>query len=515
MIKATSKKNKPNSTLKDNMVLELELVTSGSDIKALDKRFKIAANIYNTLIRVFKKRVNRLHHSKEYKETCDLHKDDPNRKRRFKELREEYELSKGDIEKYATDLTKRFTFQKVGTTKFQTPRVHIHSQIAQNLAYRALQAIEQMMFHRADELTFHNLESLGTLEGKSNTTGIRFIDRKVKWAGLEMKIRVKKNDTYARQMLTNKVKYCRIVRKTIRGKVRFYVQLVLEGTPPLKLDKEGNFKHMIGTGTVGIDIGVSQVAVTSENGMIHEELAPGVFQLEQKKKRLLRAMDRSRKANNPENFNEDGTVKKGKKKWVNSKHYEKLRFRHKDICRKQKVYRIQAHNRMANQILALGDDVKVEEMNFAGLKKRSKKTEKSKKTGRNKRKKRFGKSIGHRAPASLLLIIDRKLGYIDKDLKCINTKKVAASQYNHVSNQRVKKALSVRVHIVDGKLVQRDLYSSFVLMFVNNDLETINQVGMIQFFEEYLKIQDDIMKKNSEIATPKCMGVKEFVKKVS
>ena len=57
-----------------------------------------------------------------------------------------------------------------------------------------------------------------------------------------------------------------------------------------------------------------------------------------------------------------------------------------------------AHNILANHILSLGLDVRVETMNFKGLQAKAKKTEVSEKTGRFKRKKRFGKSLANRAP---------------------------------------------------------------------------------------------------------------------
>jgi DNA-binding transcriptional regulator WhiA len=39
--------------------------------------------------------------------------------------------------------------------------------------------------------------------------------------------------------------------------------------------------------------------------------------------RLQRKMERSCRATNPDNYNSNGTVKKGKKKWNNSKTYSK------------------------------------------------------------------------------------------------------------------------------------------------------------------------------------------------
>lgn len=101
------------------------------------------------------------------------------------------------------------------------------------------------------------------------------------------------------------IRYCRIVRKFVRNRYRFYVQLVFKGTPPVK---EG--RRVIGSGDVGLDIGTSTIAIASMTDVKILELADRVQDIEDVKRRLLREMDRSRRATNPGNYNADGTVKK-------------------------------------------------------------------------------------------------------------------------------------------------------------------------------------------------------------
>ena len=60
---------------------------------------------------------------------------------------------------------------------------------------------------------------------------------------------------------------------------------------------------------------VSTPAVSSESDVKILELADKVQNIENQKRLLLRKMDRSKRATNPNNFNEDGTIKKqGNKK---------------------------------------------------------------------------------------------------------------------------------------------------------------------------------------------------------
>jgi hypothetical protein len=104
------------------------------------------------------------------------------------------------------------------------------------------------MFHTATKVCFKKYEEMNSIEGKSNGTGIRFKDNQLIWNGLKIKTIVKNNDEYSGISLLNEVRYCRIVKKFIRGKYKYYIQLVLNGSPPIKYNKEtGEVKNSIGT----------------------------------------------------------------------------------------------------------------------------------------------------------------------------------------------------------------------------------------------------------------------------
>ena len=125
----------------------------------------------------------------------------------------------------------------------------------------------------------------------------------------------------------DEIAYCRLVRKTIRGKVKYYLQLVMKGIPPQKRE--------ISEGEVGLDIGISTLAAVSDKEVMIEEFCEGLDMLEKEKRMILRKMDRSRRATNPNKYNSDGTIKKGNKdKWIRSKRYWKRLFELKEICRK-------------------------------------------------------------------------------------------------------------------------------------------------------------------------------------
>ena len=122
--------------------------------------------------------------------------------------------------------------------------------------------------------------------------------------------------------------FASLVCKTIRNKLRVYMHITLEGEAKPKYDKLGNLKHTLGTGKVGCDIGTQSIAYTTDTKLALKNLAQrgsSIIENEKRERVILRALDRSRRATNPNNYNEDGTIKKGRKTWTYSARYQKLK----------------------------------------------------------------------------------------------------------------------------------------------------------------------------------------------
>jgi hypothetical protein len=131
------------------------------------------------------------------------------------------------------------------------------------------------------------------------------------------------------------------------------------------------------------------------------------------------------------------------------------------------------------------------------------------KTGKINKKKRFGKSIANKAPAKLIEIINRKLTYQKKEIKKINTYTVKASQYNHIEDSFEKKKLNERWNILKSKKIQRDLYSAFLIMNVNEKLEKVDRKLCIRHYKQFKKNHDKEIKriKNSKSNKLASMGI--------
>jgi hypothetical protein len=123
-------------------------------------------------------------------------------------------------------------------------------------------------------------------------------------------------------------------------------------------------------------------------------------------------MDRSRRANNPDNYNPDGTIKRGKPlKWKKDsevKRYASLKQKRRELYRRQAEIRKLQHLEMANAMLSQGDTFIVENNPIDAWVRRAKETTKTK-TGRNRCKKRYGKSVANHAPAMFVSILKNKV----------------------------------------------------------------------------------------------------------
>jgi hypothetical protein len=296
--------------------------------------------------------------------------------------------------------------------------------------------------------------------------------------------------------------FANIIPENVRGKWRFWCQITVEGHPKPKKNSDGTPRHdWSAAGELGIDQGVSAYAVIGENICEMKNLAErngrSTFASEAKEHNLQRKMDRSRRANNPGNYNEDGTVKKGKKRWTKSKTYKRDEEKLADIRRKNALSRKYAIQEDVNRLRKYGDVVVTEKQSISGLAKKAKpKKKKDEKTGktRNCRRKRFGRSIQNRNPGLFRSELKKKFnGYIEVDLM------YRASQYDNEKDDYIKKKLSQRTHRHSrGRASPRDAYSAFLLWCHNAEYDSPDRVLCVNRFEEYYKMVQEMIEDYKE-----------------
>src|SRR3954447_822698 len=140
-----------------------------------------------------------------------------------------------------------------------------------------------MQYGKAKKVHFKAFGDDISVENKSNTTGLRYADGHILWGDkptkkhskprnwLCMPVGLKANDEYAHLALMDKTKYVRILKREVRGKIRYFAQLIQEGYPPTKRNRRISNDE---TKRVGIDIGSSTIAISNENRVELRELAP-------------------------------------------------------------------------------------------------------------------------------------------------------------------------------------------------------------------------------------------------
>lgn len=430
-----------------------------------------------------------------------------------------YKFSRSEFEKRASIYRKPYA-------------AYVGSMVAQRAADDAWVMFESYLYGKGKRIIHSKAEEFLAIEGKTNAANIVF-DREAMTVSLglgkhkiSLKVKRSRKDPYGYEedALSRRVCYCRIIRKAYPEGWRYFLQLVLEGPPPIKAKPEtGELLHPMGKGRVGLDIGPQTLAYSADKSVGLVELAEGAQDLQKEIRRVNRAMDRSRRATNPEMYAPDGQIirknklppelrtKYGGRKWFKSKRYRELERRRRYLYRKQADLRREKHRQLANQLLATGDEFYVEDMRWRALARKSKKATKNKK-GKFLSRKRFGRSIANKSPGSFLSILEQKVKAQGGSFKRLITWKAKASQYHHMTGKYKKKKLSQRTDVLeDGSRVQRDLYSAFLIQHANKSLDGFNVRLCKKNYANFLHMHNEVMEAlaRSDKKLPSSMGVRK------
>lgn len=493
----------------------------------LDKLFQVDNNIYNALVKDCKKALGQLERTRAWRRNkagiasifAVMDKENPSKEHQ-EALKILYAEKQDMLSQYGLG---EYAFQ----AKAQKYRKHykklVNTHIAQTTATAVWHKFEDYLFGNGEEIAYRSWQKNSSIEGKNNSNAITFHKGVLRVCGMKIPVEPPDN-AYEQECLTRKVKYCRLVRIPWKTSDWLYqVQLVLEGDPPVKVDTQtGEMLHAMGKGRAGIDIGPQTVAFVSHDFVALEELANKASMRYRELRLIERAMDRSRRGMNPEFFNPDGTVidadklppellkPNGKRKWARSKHYNELARKKRYLNAKLARLRRCQHNEMANRYLAQGDEFYIEDMNFAAMAKKAKaqKKEDLKPGEKFRRRKRFGKSIANKAPAGFVATLERKVLRQGGSFQRINTREAKASQYDHLSQEYNKKKLSQRWHrFKDGRKIQRDLYSAFLIMNTNHTLNGFDQALCDANFEHFFALHNLEISRLRGVQMPSSAGV--------
>lgn len=296
--------------------------------------------------------------------------------------------------------------------------------------------------------------------------GTNYFDKKAIFhASIDM------SDSYMFDAVYGKhIKRMGIKRRKFKNGWHYYLTLTLEGPAPKRI----NDIERRANNTVGIDYGVSTIAVASDKTCIMEKLAPDVMKYEKRINHLQKMNDRLLRLANPDNYNEDGTSKKGKHIWVMSKQVRNNYAEIKQLYRQKTDYIKNCHGNLANQIIKEADHIIAEPMKYSDLQKRAKTLERKDKAEvvvnkkgeekmvhKFKKKKRYGHSINNHSPSTMQTIMKAKAEKYGVPYEEISTAEYKATQINPVNGEHAKMGINPRWKEVNGEKVQRDLCSAY------------------------------------------------------
>lgn len=426
-----------------SFVAEFELEASSVGFSQLEKINNACRQIYNATLGELKKNLEKARNSNEWKQARSMPRNSPPRQKLFSEVKKQYSLSENEAQKIAAQYRQ-------GHLEELT-----NSRIVQQIAKRAWRAIEKVMYGKSKRVRFRRKDEFMSFEGNDNITGVVVSIRTgtVRVGKLDFLYKIDKENPYHQHALKHRVKFARIIKKVINGKSRWYVQMVLEGLPyqaPENTTKAGS--------KVGLDLGPRTIAISTQEESFQQEFCPELDKKVAQIRKLQRKLERSRRKNNPINYDQKGRIKKGKKLWKNTKNYNKLKLELKEIRRKQAAHRKSLQGNLANRILRLGNIINTEKVSYKAW------------------QKLYGKSISHQAPSAFESIVTRKAQSLGGGANNIPTYQTALSQHC-ICGEREKKSLSQRTHKCNkcGFIAPRDQLSAYLALhtsLINGEWKT-------------------------------------------
>lgn len=410
---------------KGRFILTFPLKTELFQEHILYKRFRIGERLYNQFLDYEIKKYREMTKTRKYRNALNeiVSLSNEIRDCTDKDTIKNLKAKRKDAYQIIYDIKKENNWSKFGfcgdMKKFRGHyKKNLNSQICNNLAVRCFNAFEKIESENMVSLLkgeepmsfvhFKRKDSLRTLCGQQNTNGIRCIKTnqdsvyRIVWQGLEFNLDISKYSTYTWQAFRKEICYCAIKRTTIKGQWHYYVQITFKGSVPVSFDKEtGEVKHPLGEGKVGLYFQANSLTAVNENGNEKQFSLTMKDDNEKCIKELQALMANSRRTMNPDNYNEDGTIKEGKLFWKNSNRYRRYRAEMVEIYRKQDEKKKLMQEIIANEIISMGNVFVCNDMSFKFL------------------QSKIGRVIQSASPGMLKATIDRKLGYHDIEIKKI------------------------------------------------------------------------------------------------
>ncbi len=423
-------------------VVTFPLKTEKWQEDVLFKRFEVCRSIYNAMLGYELKQYRKMTSLEDWKKSLELiysvYKTEDAKEKKAIKASSEYK----EALLKQRDLLKEYGFSgfSFGATAIRFAQ-HYKGIIPTKLAQMSIgipmwTAFDKLLFGNGDIVHFkkHDTWSSIVTDGRS---GIRIVSADNKTTGkmdsaakyfclysskegkdLKMPLKVDKKDLWLLEMMERDIHTVRILRKKVKGTCKYYVQISVTGAPAIKYNRDGKELHPVGDKKLGIYIDTTSITIVDNESVRTIDITMD-NKIEEEIAKVNRYLDSSRRATNPDNFNEDGTIKKGivkdgqkhPLKWTYSGGYKKARDKKANLQRVQAEQRKLRANKLANDIMAMGSEIVINDYPFqaAAMRKKFAEGEEKDEKGRFKKKAKAGKAIGENAPAMIVTVLDNKL----------------------------------------------------------------------------------------------------------
>jgi putative transposase len=424
-------------------VVVLPLCLNAREAAILRQRLRVRGQLRNAALQTMLARSERMRADPRFAAAGRL--SEAAKTRRYRALRDEYGLSKREACNAA--------FGHWRASRWM-PTV-VDSRVALELGTEVWQQVSAWLHGKGGRPRFRRAAETDTVWGADNHAGLCLRGRQVVWRN---KLTRRKNlsltvecdpGQWRKRVAGREVVRVGIRREQVRGQERWFCLLCLAGEPY----RDPDYLAQAQSGAiVGIDAGPSRLALVSADAsatltLCPEELLAARRREQQRLRRRQRALARSRRATNPDSFDERGRWKKGHRALQRSRRYQRLARRQRAAARTARLHRRGEEMLLAREIVtSFGAIVVQEALRYRAW-----------------QRFRFGKRMGVSAPASALARIAREAERVGG--RVIALAPALALSQHCLCGSRVKKRLETRVHACAGcglGPLDRDLFSAFL-----------------------------------------------------
>lgn len=310
----------------------------------------------------------------------------------------------------------------------------------------------------------------------------------------EMKVRVGNPKTdFEKDMINRKIKVIRVIRRFEKTKYHYYMQLSVEGSPYIKTNADGRFKHTVGNNLVSLSIWRNALYAVSDKEVRKFALSVGQEAYEYERDCLNRKMESLRRENNPENFNEDGTIKKGivingvkqRLEWNNSLQYKELKRKKQNLERVNRVKKELHHRDIAYSLLEMGSAFIFTKTSFKTNKPEFDEDERLSNAEYRKKKERR-KSIQEAAPYDLKQKLNSKLStYGLPEIKEVDIKD-DLYWYRFDTDSQDRDKLNGEYITLLGKTCPHTAYRAFISRYYDEETQKYNQKAIADNWDMFI-----------------------------